>query len=78
MNSKETGNNSNRKVMPDVKTEAEVIRILGGEDEDEITALHYGPYDNGYILVGLSSGKLLVYDSITLSRVKEFNVFTQV
>lgn len=54
-----------------------MIRILGGEDGDQITALEFGPYDNGYVLVGLSTGKLLVYDPTTLDRVKEFNVFTQ-
>ena len=50
--------------------------MLGGDDNDKITALQFGPYDNGYILVGLNTGKLLVYDSITLNRIKEFNVFT--
>ena len=42
-----------------------------------ITALGFGPYDNGYILAGMQSGRLLVYDPITLDRVKDFNVFTK-
>ena len=68
---------SHKHVNLEIKTEAEVIRVLGGEDGDEITALHFGPYDNGYILVGLSNGKLIVYDPITLNRVNQFSVFTQ-
>ena len=63
--------------MLKVKEEFEVIRVLGGEDNEQITALQYGPYDNGYILVGLNTGKLLVFDPITLDRVKEFDVFVQ-
>ena len=49
--------------------------MLGGEDNEQITALQYGPYDNGYVLVGLNTGKLLVFDPITLDRVQEFDVF---
>mmetsp|Transcript_6703 Transcript_6703/g.8001 ORF Transcript_6703/g.8001 Transcript_6703/m.8001 type:complete len:92 (+) Transcript_6703:1371-1646(+) len=63
--------------MPEVKCEAEVIRVIGGEDGEEVTALHFGPYDNGYVLIGLNSGRLLVYDPITLNRVKDFNIFTR-
>lgn len=46
-------------------------------DELLITSLQYGPYDNGYVLVGLNSGKLLVYEPTTLDRVNTFNVFNQ-
>ena len=59
-----------------VNVEAEVIKVIGGEELDEITALEYGPYDNGYVLAGMLSGRLLVYDPITLDRVKDFKVFT--
>ena len=61
----------------DLTTEADVIKIIGGEQDERITALNFGPYDNGYILVGTQLGKLLVYDPITLDRVKDFKVFTQ-
>ena len=36
----------------DLTTEADVIKIIGGEQDERITALNFGPYDNGYILVG--------------------------
>ena len=62
---------------PLVNVQTDVIRVLGGEDGDQITAVQYGPYDNGYILIGLNTGKLLVFDPIDLNRMKEFNVFTQ-
>lgn len=52
-----------------VKAKVEVIRILGGESDERITALEYGPYDNGFVLTGLSTGRLYVYDPNTLKRV---------
>ena len=55
---------------------ADVLKIIGGTDGDKITALTFGPYDNGYILTGMESGKLLVFDPITLERVKDFHIFT--
>ena len=61
----------------EVKVDAEVIKVIGGEDFDAVTALDYGPYDNGYVLAGMHSGRLLVYDPVTLDRVKEFMVFTK-
>ena len=27
-----------------------------------ITTIEFGPYDNGYILIGLETGQLLAYD----------------
>lgn len=33
-----------------------------------ITCMHYGPYDNGHILVGLSTGDFFAFDSITLNK----------
>lgn len=57
--------------------DTEVIKVIGGEYYDMITALDFGPYDNGYILAGMHSGRLLVFDPVTLVRVKDFNVFTR-
>ena len=54
-----------------------MIKVIGGEEEDMVTAIEFGPYDNGYILAGMQSGRLLVYDPVTLERVKDFNVFTK-
>lgn len=53
-----------------------MIRVIGGHETDRITALAFGPYDNGYILAGMASGKLLVFDPVTLERVKDFHIFT--
>ena len=31
-------------------------------DSKQITAINYGPYDNGYLIIGLNSGYLLAFD----------------
>ena len=41
----------------------------------KITCLEYGPYDNGHILVGLSNGTIIVYNSFDLSRMHQFSLF---
>ena len=46
-----------------------------GGDDDAITCLSFGPFDNGYILAGMQSGKLLIFDPVTLKRMHEFKVF---
>ena len=51
--------------------------MIGGEEFDVVTAVEYGPYDNGYVLLGMRSGRLLVYDPVTLERVTDFKVFTK-
>ena len=51
--------------------------MIGGEEFDLITSIEYGPYDNGYVLLGMQSGRLLVYDPVTLERVTDFKVFTK-
>ncbi len=33
-----------------------------------ITALEYGPYDNGHVLVGTSTGDFLAFDSLNLRK----------
>lgn len=33
-----------------------------------ITCLSYGPYDNGHILIGLSTGDFFAFDSISLNK----------
>ena len=73
----ETPGRDEKKHKQVIKVDAEVIKIIGGEDYDEISALAFGPYDNGYALAGMQSGRLLVYDPVTLDRVKDFNVFTK-
>lgn len=43
--------------------------------EAEITCINYGPYDNGHILVGLSDGKLIAFDYLTLERLESVKIF---
>lgn len=40
-----------------------------------VTATNYGPYDNGYLLVGLSSGMLLVIDMHEMEVIMQLNLF---
>ena len=35
--------------------------------EMQITALNYGPYDNGHIILGFSTGFVLILNSLDLS-----------
>ena len=60
----------------DVQACVDVLKVIGGITADYITCLSYGPYDNGYILCGMASGRLLVFDPLTLDRVKDFHIFT--
>lgn len=46
---------------------ADVIKVLS--IEDKITQVNFGPYDNGYVLVGLESGQLIVFDMVHLDKV---------
>ena len=46
---------------------AETIKILNVEDH--ITCVNFGPYDNGYLLMGMESGQLLVFDIKNLDRI---------
>lgn len=34
------------------------------QDVKQITSVNYGPFDNGYLLLGLETGSLLAYDVI--------------
>jgi hypothetical protein len=39
-----------------------------------ITCIHYGPYDNGHILVGLSTGDFFAFDTISLNKLCNIKV----
>ena len=41
----------------------------------EITALEYGPYDNGHIILGFNTGFLLILNSLDLSGMFRLQVF---
>jgi hypothetical protein len=53
--------------------QAEIIKII--DIEADITCINYGPYDNGHILVGLSDGKLVAFDYLTLERLETVKIF---
>jgi WD40 repeat protein len=52
----------------------EVIKIL--RIEDKITEVGYGPYDNGYFIVGMEGGQILVFDVLNLDRIQHLQLFT--
>ena len=35
----------------------------------KITCINFGPYDNGYLMLGTSSGHLIALDPYTLKRI---------
>ena len=58
--------------------EIEKLKILSFIDDQEITSVAYGPFDNGHILIGLSDGWLLAYEYPSLERVESTQVFYNV
>ena len=47
----------------------DVIKIL--RIEDKISEVAYGPYDNGYFIVGMEGGQILVFDVLNLDRIHQ-------
>ena len=39
-----------------------------------ITCLHYGPYDNGHILIGMSTGDFIAFDSMQVNKIVNIKV----
>lgn len=33
-----------------------------------VTCVHFGPYDNGHILIGMSTGDFFAFDAVTLTK----------
>jgi hypothetical protein len=46
----------------------EIIKILKVEN-DKISAIGYGPFDNGYLIIGLKSGHIVIFDILHLDKV---------
>lgn len=46
------------------------IKIMNINDAT-ITAVNYGPFDNGYLVIGLSSGLLIIIDIHTMDVIIE-------
>ncbi len=55
-------------------SKADVIKILSLDDE--ISKINFGPFDNGYLLIGMKSGNLLVFDAASLDRLQSISLFT--
>ena len=53
--------------MHDKETPAKTI-VKMYKSRGHITCIHYGPYDNGHILVGLSTGDFFAFDTLTLRK----------
>ena len=62
----------------------EVVKVLNlpiSESEqdpffcNEVLSVGYGPFDNGYVCLGTSSGHLLLYDPVTLGRISCQQIF---
>ena len=47
-------------------TNIELIKVFS--TDDPISIISYGPYDNGYFVVGFESGMMQVMDTSKLSR----------
>ena len=46
-------------------------------EEDEIRAINYGPFDNGYLLLGFSSGQLLGIDLLDMELILNIKLFDE-
>ena len=45
------------------------------EEKGTITSIKYGPYDNGHIVVGFSTGIIAILDSISLTKLFDKQIF---
>ena len=44
-------------------------------DNVEIRSMKYGPYDNGHIIVGLSNGMIIAFNSVNLDKLYQYTIF---
>jgi hypothetical protein len=54
------------------KTEKTITKLY--KSRGQITCIHYGPYDNGHILVGLSTGDFFAFDTVSLNKLCNIKV----
>ena len=47
----------------------ETTTVKAFKSRGRITCLAYGPYDNGHILIGTSTGDFLAFNAITLQKI---------
>jgi hypothetical protein len=57
------------------RTNSQNTVIKAFKSNYKITALNYGPYDNGHVLVGMENGNLLVFGAIDLKKLFIVQVF---
>jgi len=50
-----------------VKSDMTIVKAF--KSRGIITTLTYGPYDNGHVLVGTSTGDFLAFNSMTLTKI---------
>ena len=48
------------------KIEKSAVRLF--KSRGQITCVQYGPYDNGHILVGLSTGDFFAFEAVHLQK----------
>jgi hypothetical protein len=53
-------------------TELTITRVF--QSGGTISCLMYGPYDNGHILVGLTTGDFIAFDSMQLTKIVNIKV----
>jgi WD40 repeat protein len=54
--------------------EPELIKII--DYDSKITCVNYGPFDNGYVLLGFANGSVLIFDYPNLERLELLNIST--
>ena len=52
--------------------ESTIVKVF--KSNGLITCLSYGPYDNGHVLVGTSTGDFIAYDSLFLNKICDVKV----
>lgn len=57
------------------KEDIEQMKVLELENVT-ISSLNFGPFDNGHIMIGLTNGELLAFDVLTLKRLENTLIFT--
>jgi len=50
-------------LLINLKAEEKIERTRVIPELGEVTAVAYGPYDNGFLILGLHSGRLLMLDT---------------
>ena len=52
-----------------------VATYIFEEEKGTITSIKYGPYDNGHVVVGFSTGIITILESISLTKLFDKQIF---